>query len=193
MAHSLILGQTESGKTTLAKRLSHYLKQERQEVIVLDPLNDPEWAADFRCADPKQFLDVFWSSRQCHVFIDEAGDMVGRFDETMQQTATSGRHWGHSCYYISQRGAMVSPTVRAQCRHVFLFASSFKDCKVLSEEYNCPELLQAVDFPAGRYLHKERFKPVEIGELWAQVQKNPNSRAQKQKGNPNGECSTEDI
>lgn len=171
MAHSLILGQTESGKTTLAKRLAHLMHKQGENIIVLDPINDPEWPTGdrtFRTHDPEQFLQVFWQSRQCHVFVDEAGDMVGRFDETMQKTATSGRHWGHSCYYISQRGAMVSITVRTQCRHLFLFSSGIKDCKILADEYNCPQLLQAVDFPAGRYFHKAKFKPVEMGDLWQQ-------------------------
>lgn len=167
MAHSLILGQTESGKSTLAKKLAAILKSKGEPVLVLDPLNDPEWAADFKTTNPDQFLQVFWKSRECHVFIDEAGDMVGRFDETMRETATSGRHWGHSCYFISQRGAMVSTTVRAQCRHVFLFASSFDDCKILAKEFNAPELVKAVDFPAGRYFHKARFEPLKMGELWA--------------------------
>lgn len=171
MAHSLILGQTESGKTTLAKRLASALHARGEHILILDPLNDPEWPSGdrtFRTHDPEVFLAVLWKSRQCHAFIDEAGDMVGRFDETMRKTATSGRHWGHSCYYISQRGAMVDTTVRAQCRHLFLFASSAKDCKVLAEEYNAPELIQVVDFPAGRYFHKARFQPLQTGELWAQ-------------------------
>jgi energy-coupling factor transporter ATP-binding protein EcfA2 len=166
MAHSLILGQTESGKTTLAKRLSKILHESGEPVIVLDPLNDPGWFAGYKTSDPEQFLQAFWKSRGCHAFIDEAGDMVGRFDDTMRKTATRGRHWGHSCYYLSQRGAMVDTTVRAQCRHLFLFTSSIDDCKILAKEFNKPELLQAVDLPQGHYFHAARFQPLQRGKLW---------------------------
>jgi DNA helicase HerA-like ATPase len=59
MAHSLILGMTESGKTTLAKRLAQHYKSRGIGVIVLDPLND-DWPCDFKTADPDEFLRVYW-------------------------------------------------------------------------------------------------------------------------------------
>lgn len=166
MAHSLILGQTESGKTTLAKRLSKQFTAAGKNVLVLDPMNDPEWTAAFRTSDNAKFLEVFWANRSCYVFIDESGDAVGRYDELMQQTATKGRHWGHSCFYLSQRGAQLNATVRAQCRHLFLFTSSVADCKILANEYNSPDLLTATALPQGHYMHKARFGPVERGKLW---------------------------
>jgi hypothetical protein len=168
MAHSLIVGMTESGKTTLARDLSKILTDAGEPVIVLDPMNDPRWSCGFRTHDSEKFLEVFWSSRGCHAFIDEAGDMVGKYDELMRQTATKGRHWGHSCYYLSQRGAMLSVTVRAQCRHLFLFTSPLDDCKALAKDFNQPELLKANDLPQGHFYHAARFAPLQRGKLaWA--------------------------
>jgi energy-coupling factor transporter ATP-binding protein EcfA2 len=167
VAHSLILGQTESGKTTLAKRLAAIHHASGEPVIVLDPFNDPEWKCSWRTTDVDQFLAVYWKNRGMHAFIDEGADTVGRFDDAMRRTATAGRHWGHSNYYISQRGASLNTTVRAQCRHLFLFASTYDDCKVMAKEFNAPDLIKAADFPAGRYFHKARFAPLEMGELWS--------------------------
>lgn len=166
MSHGLFLGQTESGKTTLARQLSHKVKAQGHSVLVLDELCDPGWAADFQTADPEKFLEVFWANRSCYVFIDEAGDAVGRYDETMRKTATRGRHWGHSCFYLSQRGATLDTTVRAQCRHLFLFTSSADDCKILAREFNCPELIQATSLPQGAYLHKSKFGPLVRGKVF---------------------------
>ena len=51
MTHNLILGMTMSGKTTLAKRLAAHYTQNGINVVVLDPMYDPEWEADFTTAD----------------------------------------------------------------------------------------------------------------------------------------------
>jgi energy-coupling factor transporter ATP-binding protein EcfA2 len=167
MAHSLIVGMSESGKTTLARQLSHILHKGGHKVIVLDEMQDPGWAADFITDDNDQFLEVFWANRECFVFIDEAGNAVGKYDDAMRQTATQGRHWGHSCFYISQRGALLSATVRGQCRHLYLFASPVADCKIYAHEFNRPELMKACELPQGQYYHVKRFEPkIEIGRVF---------------------------
>jgi hypothetical protein len=157
MAHSLILGMTESGKTTLAKELANHYKSQGIGVIVLDPMNDPGWLCDYKTADPAEFLKVFWASKQCAAFIDESGDSVGRFDTAMIQTATKGRHWGHNCHYITQRGAQLAVTVRDQCSHLFLFTTSLNDSKVHANEWNKPELQTACSLDKGHYFHATRF------------------------------------
>jgi len=157
MAHCLILGMTESGKTSLAKKQIEHYKAKGISTIVLDPLADPNWQAEFITDDADEFLDTFWESRQCMVFIDEAGDAVGRYDEAMNKTATRGRHWGHSVHYLSQRGTMLSRTIRDQCSHLFLFTSSYKDSLVHAEEWNSEELKNASKLEKGEYYHTTRF------------------------------------
>jgi len=156
MAHSLILGMTESGKTTLAKRLAAMYRQNGFGVLVLDPLND-SWDCDFQTSDPDEFLRAYWDSRRCMVFIDESGDAIGQYDKPMIQTATKGRHWGHSNHYISQRGAMLARTVRDQCSRLFLFATALDDCKIHAREWNNPEILDAAKFEQGEYITTTRF------------------------------------
>lgn len=167
MAHSLILGMTESGKTTLAKQLAAYYKSQGIGVLVLDPLADPQWQADYRTSDVSEFLDMFWKSRRCAVFIDEAGEAVGQFDKVMHKTATKGRHWGHSCHYISQRGTMIARTVRDQCSHLFLFTTALEDSKIHAAEWNSAELRDATKLPQGSYYHTTRFGACVREELFS--------------------------
>lgn len=157
MAHVLILGMTESGKTTLARTLAQHYKRNGVGVLVLDPLSDPRWPCDFVTADSDEFLDVFWRSRRCVAFMDEGGESVGRYNTAMQATATRGRHWGHSCHFIAQRATQLAPIVRDQCTHLFLFCSSLKDGEILADEWNKPELAECAKLRQGEYIHAVKF------------------------------------
>lgn len=148
---------TESGKTTKARRLAANYKRQGIGVIVLDPLRDPGWNADFITDDQEEFLDVFWRSRSCAAFLDEGGESVGRYDLAMQKTATRGRHCGHSCHYVAQKATQLAPIVRDQCSHLFLFTSGLASAKMLAEEFNKPDLLQATQLQMYSYFHATRF------------------------------------
>lgn len=172
MAHSLILGMTESGKTTFGKRLATNFRARNIKVLVLDPLNDPGWLADFKTKDPEEFLRVLWASRRCAAFIDEAGDMVGRYDALMQKTATRGRHWGHAMHYISQRGVQLSVTVRDQCSHLFLFTTAKKDAEIHANEWNEDALRDAHKLKQGDFFHATRFGTLERSNVFNGVNDN---------------------
>lgn len=146
--------------------LSHEFGKLQIPVLVLDPLNDPGWHADYRTANTDLFLEAFWSNQQCQVFIDESAKMVGRYDSLMEETATQGRHFGHSVFFLSQRGSQISTTVRAQCRYLFLFTSAKEDCKTLASEFNKPDLLKANNLPQGHYYETSRFGGIESKRLW---------------------------
>lgn len=169
MAHSLLLGMTESGKTSLGIVLAGHYHDGGFPLIILDPMGNPKWPAGpnvFRTSSVADFLRVFWASTRCMAFIDEAGESVGRFDDVMIQTATKGRHWGHSCHYMSQRGAQLSRTVRDQCSHLFLFTTALDDCKIHANEWNKPELREAHTLPQGHYFHATRFGMLQRGQLF---------------------------
>jgi len=168
MAHILILGSTQSGKTTHAKKLIQDYKAKGIKTIVYDKLTaDPSWQADFVTDDRDEFLSTFWSSQQCMVFIDEAGDAIeGMHDTKMRETATKGRHWGHLVHYISQRATMIPKTIRDQCTHLFLFTSSLADAKIHADEWNSEELKNASTLKQGEYYHTTRFDPVTKHKLF---------------------------
>lgn len=124
--------------------------------LVLDPM-DSDWQCHFQTGNVDEFLQVFWASQNCDVFIDESGDMIGHFDRAMIQTATKGRHWGHNVHFITQRPAQISPTVRTQCTNLFLFAMAREDSEVLAREWNKPGLREAALLPRGECFYATRF------------------------------------
>lgn len=156
MTHALIIGMTQSGKTTLAKKLAKNYMASGLGVLVLDPLND-EWPSSYKTSEPEEFLRVVWDSKSCACFVDEAADNAGQHDKTMQKTGTRGRHWGHRFHYIAQRGTLINRTIRDQCSHLFIFATSLEDCKTHAKEWNRPEILEASKFKQGDYFHCTRF------------------------------------
>lgn len=156
--HSLILGMTLSGKTTLAKLLCKKLR-ERYEIttIVLDPLNDPEWETDYLVNNERDFLKLFNGLQSCAIFIDESGKAVGRYNTAMEQTATIGRHLGHKCFYLTQGGTQLAPIIRNQCSTLYLFTTAKSDCIKHANEWNQPELINGCTLAQGEFYMCSRY------------------------------------
>lgn len=154
--HSLIAGVTESGKTTLAKYMAELHRAQGFGVLVLTSVWE-KWPADYQTTNESDFLTNFWGSQQCVAFIDEGADTVGRYNVAMRETATKGRHWGHSVYYLVQSPALIDPTVRKQCSQLFCFAIAPGDAKALAEEYLQPALLDAPTLQQFEYIRALRF------------------------------------
>lgn len=157
----MIIGQTMSGKTTLAKRIANSYLERGVSTIVLDPLNDPSFPASFRTKSSDEFLQIAKQSQSCALFIDEAGKYVGQHDTEMHWCATMSRHWGHNCHFIAQRATQISVLVRDQCAVLAVFKVSHKDAKLLAEEFAEPELEKASQLNKGEYYYISRFQPIE--------------------------------
>lgn len=167
MAHALILGQTLSGKTTLAKKLASRYRANGVSVLVLDPIGDPGWECDFRTADFHEFMRVYKESRGCACFYDETGDLCDEYPHEMTRTATRGRHRGHRNHYIAQRGALIVRTMRDQCSELFLFNSGLEDCKIHAAEWNAPRIREIGPFLAkGEYLYKQKMGQLSKGRVF---------------------------
>lgn len=169
MAHTLILGITSSGKTTLATdELVPLYKSQGTPVVVLDPDLRQEWGVpnlnDIKKGeaitvgvmtdDPEKFLEICKTNQSCALFIDESGQTIGRYAGQMQWVATNSRKWGHKAHFITQRATQLDPTIRAQCTSIFLFKQSVDDAKILSREFVAPELMGASNLKTGEYLYK---------------------------------------
>lgn len=155
--HSLLLGMTESGKTSLAKQLIQEFRARGVHCISLDPLSDPSFGADFTTNNPEEFAQVWKTSRGCACFIDEAGT-VGKFSEHIKEAATKGRHWGHSFFFLSQRATQIEPLVRDQCGALFLFRSGMQSRKTLAEEFNAPQLLEDIEMLEYHYVTRSGYQ-----------------------------------
>lgn len=83
--------------------------------------------------------------------------MIGHYERAMIRCLTRGRHWGHNVFVGTQRPAQLSPTVRTQCRRLFLFTIAREDAEILAREWNKPELKEAATLPQGQCFVTERF------------------------------------
>ena len=156
--NTLIVGATESGKTTLGAELAGEFKKHDYKIIVLSAVYDPRWKADYYTEDPQEFLGVFWDSEGCIAFIDEAGETVGRYDEAMDKVATRGRHRGHSVFFILQKATRISLTVREQCSRAFIFQSAPSTAAVMADEFNQPKIEERAPLlKKGEYIEVRRF------------------------------------
>ena len=156
--HSLIVGMTESGKSTLAKLLCKQLKAQGKTVAVLDPIYDPDWKVDFRCSTPEELSEYLENHRTAYVFVDECGQVFNDGnDTTYQWFATRSRHWGHSVIFLAQRGIQVPKTMRDQCSRLYLFTSSVDDGKLAAIEWNKPLLATCNTLPAFDFFMASKF------------------------------------
>lgn len=166
--HVLIVGITNTGKTTIGFEMAAKYKAEGTRIIVLDPNLRPEWGVpqwhkDIQAEeikygvmtdDPETFLAICKNAQGCALFIDESGSMIGRYDTQLEWLATQSRKWGHKSHFIMQRGSQVSPTVRNQCSSAFVFKQSPNDAKVLANNFVCPEFLEAPKLKKFEYIAK---------------------------------------
>jgi hypothetical protein len=161
VAHSLIVGMTESGKTTLAKIFISRMKKRGVKTIVLDPLSDPTWGADEVTSYPNKFLRFLKANKSCYFVIDEGGQAIGRYNKPMEWTATTSRHLGHAGLFLVQGCSQVGPIVRGQCSFVYLFCCSAGNFKIISEEWNQPELMTIPRLKRGEFIKVSKFDPLE--------------------------------
>jgi len=157
--HSLIIGITGSGKTTLAKQQCAKAKLEGVKTIVLDPMMDKGWECDFITDSKEEFLQVVKQSTGCKLFVDESGQTVGKYNLEMEWLATQARHWGHKTTFITQRAQQISPTVRDQCSILYVFLVSKKDSDTFAEEFVQDELKNASSLKKFEFYRVGRFIP----------------------------------
>ena len=168
MPHTLITGQTECGKTSLAVEMSKAYTRAGISVLVLDPMRDPRWEAEVVTRHADYFMEVVEHphTQNCALFIDESGEQIGQYNSEMFYLATRARHAGHNSHFLTQRPAQLSPTIRDQCRLLYCFCVSVKDAKALADEFNEPLLKEANSLKPGEYFKCSRFSPAKRYCLW---------------------------
>lgn len=162
--HVLICGMTASGKSYAAKRLAARALDRGKSVLVFDPLRD-SFPATWRTANLDALLTAAKRSRNCLIIIDEAlaniGLGVGEKAKFLW-LATMSRHCGHQVVFICQRLRGLSPTIRDNCRTLFLFSVHKESAEIVSEAFNDDGLRRAPELPAFHFFYKEFFKPLRI-------------------------------
>lgn len=134
--HTLIVGQSFSGKSNLAKNFAHKLAAQGHEIVVFDPMQSTGWPEGSKLySKPASFVEAFWKHKNCYVFIDEARVLFEAEKNEAERMAFQGRHGGRLLFFIGQRAmSMIPPNARDQCGKVFAFKQSKKDSDTLTEE-----------------------------------------------------------
>lgn len=171
--HCIVLGVGGMGKSTLAGQLAQRHVDRGDGVLILDPNNDRCWPSgpDVRklCGDgaPMRFLKLAKASIRCALFIDEAGESIGRGKHAsdLKWLTTRCRHWGHRTYIIGQRAVLVEPTVRSQCTTGYVFRQSVDDAKELAKDFADRDMLRASQLRVGEFLFVRTGQPVRLLKL----------------------------
>lgn len=166
MAHSLIVGMTISGKTTLGKALCRQSAKLGKRCLVLDPLYSKWEGAAEVYHEQSSFVRAItvkknWGS---FLFIDEGG-VYGRYNDLMNKLATLSRHLGDTCFFIAQRAKMLDTTVTSQCTHAWLFPFAYSYEKQLYEQEFNVNLSPHLPIAQYHFIKLSRFQPMQFGAV----------------------------
>jgi energy-coupling factor transporter ATP-binding protein EcfA2 len=161
--HTLITGTTGSGKSTLAKMLAKSLQTRGHGIVVLDPMRSNDWGVQPHY-EQGAFLEEVKSRKDCFVFVDEAGAMIGRYNVEMEWCATTGRHFGHKSTFICQYVTQLAPVVRSNCDKVYLFATDGQSREKLAQEFDQPSI-EKVKLKQFQFVILSRFDPPDFRSI----------------------------
>lgn len=180
MGHTLFVGVTESGKTTMARHFARGYAALGHRIIVYDPVGTktagggwPASAVMFSEVEPLfEYLERD-DVNHAHVFIDEAGDFMGVSDKDKHWLLRRGRHKGFFVNIISQRPKMLAPNVRTQCNVAYMFRLSMNDADEIGADFGHSKLSNIVSkLDKGEYLRLESGSPhIKRGSLFKQLSK----------------------
>lgn len=155
MAHKLIVGQTLSGKSTLARAMVKDAINRGIQPCIYDPTMSNEWGTEFVTCESHIFFD--WL-RNFHAsgfpvvaVIDEAETLLSQSDRQNWWLFTRGRHFAFECIAITQRPTLVAPTVRGNCAELYCFYINKKDAVDLSNDFGAPDVEKAPELKQGEF------------------------------------------
>ena len=166
--HALIVGITESGKSTLAKALARMFHSAGRPVLAVNPLSEPGWSGHVT-RDPARALDYAQHHLvNAQIFLDEAGDYLTNHKESRpyQWFLRQARHRGHSTWMITQEAQLIIKAARSQAKRLYAFAQSRADAEILAREWNKPELIKLPDLNQGELFVVNRFGPPQQRRLF---------------------------
>lgn len=176
--HSLIVGRTASGKTCFAKTVIHHMRQKGIKSLVLDPLRDGDWNADYQTHNGAEFLKTAFApdTMRCLLVVDESGQAVGRHNPQLERIATQSRHKGHQAIFCVQQVTQLSPVIRDNCETLILFASNMRACETLADQYGrtreeIDAIRSAATFEKGQYLRVSGFGSLEYGNIFDEMKR----------------------
>lgn len=166
--HSLIVGITESGKSTLAKALARRAHSRGRPVLVCNPTGEPGYCGHVT-RDPARALQMAKENlRGAYILLDEAPDYLGAYKEHAPNLwfVRRSRHCLHSTWIISQRAQLINRNARSQCTRLYAFAQHQSDADLLAAEFNCAGLRDLPRLNRGQFMIARPFHEPKIEELF---------------------------
>jgi ABC-type glutathione transport system ATPase component len=165
--HILIVGGSTCGKSSLARVLIDKSKKKKTDAIVFDPffvdgISDAQelWGAEQATSSKMKFGRMVNKSLRCLTVVDEASEW-GKSSKFLETIASKFRHRGQKIIFICQNYTMLSPTIRNQCSHIYVFRTLGESCKSLCKEYG--NIMKCVrNFKNGEYLYFKVENPNHI-------------------------------
>lgn len=158
--HTLTVGRTGSGKTTMWKLKAGLLVELGCPVLVYDPVGNGI-PARRTFDDVAELVNAAKEFHYAHLIIDESGTGLGKYPGELQWLTTQARNWGHSTHLICQRAEQVNKTVRLQCEGVYLFRASEEDAANLARDFTQPKLGSATGLGQYQFLYARTFGEVQ--------------------------------
>ncbi len=121
-----VFGPSESGKSTLAQKISleFFIRQKRFTVALLRSTSDKTangWGKHSRLFyDAGQFLEVVRTTQNCLIVVEDASATIGG-DKEFTDLFTCIRHQGHKLLVVGHHASNLSPEMRDGIQRIFLF------------------------------------------------------------------------
>lgn len=151
----IIVGVSESGKTSLANKL---IQETQIPVFIRDPVG-AAWArctARFETSDELRQLLADNKKQPCVCVVDEGADYFTVGQKQNHWIFTRGRHEAMLPIVICHYVKAMAPIVRDQATDLFVFESSIQTSQILADSYNVPDLESAHELRQGEYFHVRR-------------------------------------
>lgn len=174
--HSLYVGVTQSGKTTLAREMARILARQGHRGAVYDPVGTHTagggWPAEWMVYDDADEFMAFVQSPQAvkhHLFVDEAHELFGHDCRENFWLLTKGRHFGLFLHLMSQRPNKLHPDVRTNCANCYMFRLAQDDAYEIGKDYGHNNL-HKISLDKGDFLVLESGSPaVKRGNVFSLV------------------------
>ena len=165
MINAGIFGMIQSGKTTLARKISwHFWRTKQQRSIYLDLKKDPvrNWWPDSGQVffEEEAFWNAAWTNENLVVVVDEAAVSINRNRDLMAVfTMMNGRH--HRLIVCGHSGADLLPAMRQQLGYLFLFRQAVEAADMWRSQFADEQIMQATTLDQFQFLLAARFKPAQ--------------------------------
>jgi hypothetical protein len=161
-----IFGASESGKTTLAKKISfHFFQVDKRPTLVLDCIAKSFWGAHATVfTNEELFWQEIFKRRDSLVIVDDASVTINR-DNELNGVFTTLRHQGHKLIVIGHSAGNLLPQMREQLQRIFLFLQNKDSVEKWSTVFPMQDLSSATTLQQYEFITTANYQPVQKFKL----------------------------